>query len=170
MRRLLAVITGSMLLGLALVAGNTSPARAATVSQCLATQHVCVSADGRALVSASQQKQLEQQIGSASIYLVAAAAGSGGYDAAMQQLISSLSGSHSQYVVGFLDTGQRHFGASNQGVLASGGAASIASTVVSQHKTDGDIFAALEEFVQDVKQQAGSAADGSGTAGAAPSS
>ena len=162
MRRLLAVIIGSVLLGLALAGGNAIPARASTVPQCLAKQHVCVSADGRALVTASQQKQLEQQIGSADIYLVVAAAGSGGYDAAMQQLISSLSGSHSQFVVGFLDSGQRHFGASNQGVLPSGGAASIATTVVSQHKADGDIFAALQEFVQDVKQQAGSAADGSG--------
>ena len=168
MRRLLAVVTGSVLLGLALAGGSAIPARASTVSQCLAEQHVCVSADGRAIVTTSQQTQLEQQIGRADIYLVVAAAGSGGYDAAMQQLISSLSASHSQYVVGFLDSGQRHFGAASQGVLASGGAASIASTVVSQHKADGDIFAALEEFVQDVKQQAGSAADGS--AGAAPSS
>ncbi|HEY0936578.1 MAG TPA: hypothetical protein VGD91_22950 [Trebonia sp.] len=168
MRRLLAVIIGSALLGLTLIWGNAVPARASTITQCLAEQHVCVSSNGRALVTASQQTQLEQQIGSADIYLVAAAAGTNGYDAAMQQLISSLSGSHSQFVIGFLDSRQRHFGADNQGVLASGGAAGIATTVVNAHKADGDIFAALEQFVQDVKQQAGSSAnDGSG---AAPSS
>jgi hypothetical protein len=170
MRRLFAVMIGSALLGLALLWGNTDPARASTLPQCLTKQHVCVSADGSALISASQQTQLEQQIGSADIYLVVAAAGASGYDAAMQQLISSLSGSHSQFVIGFLDSGQRHFGADNQGVLPSGGAASIATTVVNQHKADGNIFAALEEFVRDVKQQAGSAADNSGAAPAPSSS
>ncbi len=169
MRRLLAVIIGSALLGLALTWGNAVPARASTLSQCLAKQHVCVSADGRALVTASQQAALEQQIGSADIYLVVAAAGASGYNAAMQQLISSLSGSHSQFVVGFLDSGQRHFGAYNQGVLPSGGASSIATAVVNQHKADGDIFAALQKFVQDVKQQAGSPVSGN-SAGAAPPS
>jgi hypothetical protein len=169
MRRLLAVMIGLALLGLAFAWGNAVPAQASTLPQCLAEQHVCVSADGRALVSTSQQAELEQQIGGADIYLVVAAAGAGGYDPAMQQLISSLSGSHSQFVVGFLDTGQRHFGAYNQGVLPPGGAASIASTVVSQHKADGNIFAALQQFVQDVKQQAGSSVNGNG-AGVAPSS
>jgi uncharacterized membrane protein YgcG len=168
MRRLLAVMIGSVLLGFALICGNAVPAWASTLPQCLAKQHVCVSADGRALVTASQQTALEQQIGSADIYLVVAAAGASGYDAAMQQLISSLSGSQSQFVVGFLDSGQRHFGAYNQGVLPSGGAASIAATVVNQHKADGDIFAALQEFVQDVKQQAASPVNGNGV-GAAPS-
>jgi uncharacterized membrane protein YgcG len=169
MRRLLAVMIGSVLLGLALTWGNAVPAGASTLPQCLAKQHVCVSADGRALVTASQQAELEQQIGSADIYLVVAAAGARGYDAAMQQLISSLNGSHNQFVVGFLDTGQRRFGAYNQGVLSPGGAASIATAVVNQHKSDGDIFGALQEFVQDVKQQAGSSVNGNG-AGAAPSS
>jgi hypothetical protein len=169
MRRLLAVIIGSVLLGLGLTWGNAVPAGASTLPQCLAKQHVCVSADGRALVTASQQTKLEQQIGSADIYLVVAAAGASGYNAAMRQLISSLSGSHSQFVVGFLDSGQRHFGADNQGVLPSGGAASIATTVVNQHQADGNIFAALQEFVQGVKQQAGSSVNGNGT-GAAPSS
>jgi hypothetical protein len=169
MRRLLAVMIGSALLGLALIWGNAGPAGASTLPQCLAKQHVCVSADGRALVTASQQAELEQQIGSADIYLVVAAAGARGYDAAMQQLISSLNGSHNQFVVGFLDTGQRRFGAYNQGVLSPGGAASIATAVVNQHKSDGDIFGALQEFVQDVKQQAGSSVNGNG-AGAAPSS
>jgi hypothetical protein len=169
MRRLLAVMIGSALLGIALTWGSAVPALASTLSQCLAKQHVCVSGDGRALVTAVQQTELEQQIGSAHIYLVAAAAGASGYDAAMQQLIASLSGSQSQFVVGFLDSGRRHFGADNQGVLPSGGAASIATTVVNQHKADGDIFAALQEFVQDVKQQAGSSVNGNGV-GAAPSS
>ncbi len=169
MRRLLAVVIGSVLLGLGLTSWNAVPAGASTLSQCLAKQHVCVSADGRALVTASQQTKLEQQIGSADIYLVVAAAGASGYNAAMQQLISSLSGSHNQFVVGFLDSGQRHFGADNQGVLPSGGAASIATTVVNQHQADGNIFAALQEFVQSVKQQAGSSVNGNGT-GAAPSS
>ena len=169
MRRLLAVIIGSAVLGLALAWGSAVPALASTLPQCLAQQHVCVSADGRALVTASQQTALEQQIGSDDIYLVAAAAGSSGYNAAMQQLISSLRGSHRQFVVGFLDSGQRHFGAYNQGVLPAGGAAGIATTIVNQHKADGNIFAALQEFVQDVKQQAGSPANGGGV-GAAPSS
>ena len=169
MRRLLAVMIGSALLGLALTWGNAFPVRASTLPQCLAKQHVCVSAHGRALVTVSQQSALEQQIGSADIYLVVAAAGASGYNAAMQQLVSSLSGSHSQFVVGFLDSGQRHFGAYNQGVLPSGGASSIATTVVNQHKADGDIFAALQKFVQDVKKQAGSPVSGNGV-GAAPSS
>jgi uncharacterized membrane protein YgcG len=169
MRRLLAVMIGSALLGLALTWGYAVPAGASTLPQCLAKQHVCVSADGRALVTASQQTELEQQIGSADIYLVVAASGASGYDAAMQRLISSLNDSRNQFVVGFLDSGQRHFGAYNQGVLPPGGAASIATTVVNQHKSDGDIFAALQQFVQDVKQQAGSSVNGNG-AGAAPSS
>jgi hypothetical protein len=169
MRRLLAVMIGLVLFGLPLIWGNAIPASASTLPQCLAQQHVCVSADGRALVTASQQTSLEQQIGSADIYLVVAAAGAGGYNAAMQQLISSLSGSQSQFVVGFLDSGQRHFGADNQGVLPPGGAASIATTVVNQHKADGDIFAALQQFVLDVKQQAGSSVNGNGV-GAVPSS
>jgi hypothetical protein len=169
MRRLLAVMIGSALLGVALTWGNAVPVRASTLPQCLANQHVCVSADGRALVTASQQAALEQQIGSADIYLVVAAAGASGYNTAMQQLISGLSGSHSQFVVGFLASGQRHFGAYNQGVLPSGGASSIATTVVKQHKADGDIFAALQKFVQDVKKQAGSPVSGNGV-GAAPSS
>lgn len=169
MRRLLAVMIGLVLLGLAMTWGNAVPAGASTLPQCLAKQHVCVSADGRALVTPSQQTELEQQIGSADIYLVVAAAGASGYNAAMRQIISGLSGSQDQFVVGFLDSGRRHFGAYNQGVLPPGGAASIATTVVNQHKADGDIFAALREFVQDVKQQAGSSANGNG-AGAAPSS
>jgi hypothetical protein len=169
MRRLLAVMISLVLLELALTWGNAVPAWASTLPQCLAKQHVCVSADGRALVTASQQTELEQQIGSADIYLVVAAAGASGYDAAMQQLISSLSGGQSQFVVGFLDSGRRHFGAYNQGVLPSGGAAGIATTVVNQHKADGDIFAALQKFVQDVEHQAGSPVSGNG-AGAAPSS
>jgi hypothetical protein len=168
MRRLLAVIAGLAVLGLALAWGSAVPARASTLPQCLAAMHVCVSTDGRALVTASQQTALEQQIGSDDIYLVAASAGSSGYNAAMQQLISGLRGSHQQFVIGFLDSGQRHFGAYNQGVLPSGGAAGIATTVVNQHKADGNIFAALQNFVQDVKQQAGSAVNSSG-AGAAPS-
>src|SRR5690242_458798 len=170
MRRLLAVMIGSALLGIALTWGNAVPAGASTLPQCLAKQHVCVSADGRALVTASQQTELEQQIGSADIYLVVAAAGANGYDAAMRQLISSLSGSQNQFVVGFLDSGQRRFGAYNRGVLPSGAAASIATTVVNQHKADGDIFAALQEFVQDVKQQAGSSVNGNGAGAAPPSS
>ena len=169
MRRLLAVIIVAALAGLALLAGNAGPARAATIQQCLSTQHVCVSADGRSLVSSGEQAQLEKQIGNDDIYLAVASAGSNGYNAAMQQLISTLSASHRQFVVGFLESGQKRFGASNQGVLAPGGAASIATTVVSQHKADGNIAAALNEFVLDVKQQAGSAAS-SGGSGAVPSS
>ncbi len=166
MRRLLAVTIG-VALGLALFAGADLPARASTLPQCLAKQHVCVSADGRALVSSSEQAKLEQQIGSADIYLVVAPAGANGYDAAMGQLISDLSGSHSQFVVGFLDTGQRHFGAYNKGILAPGGAAAVATSVVNQHKADGDISGALNEFVQQITSAAGSS--GSGNTAGSPS-
>jgi hypothetical protein len=169
MRRLASVMIGSVLLGVALTCGNYLPARASTLPQCLAGQHVCVSTAGRALVTASQQAELERQIGSSGIYLVVAAAGADGYDAAMRQLISSLSGIRSQFVVGFLDSGRRHFGAYNQGMLPSGGAASIATAVVSKHTADGNIFAALQEFVQGVKQQAGAPANGNGTTPSSPS-
>jgi type II secretory pathway pseudopilin PulG len=165
MRRLLAVIIGLALTGLALAWVTAGPASAATLPQCLAKQHVCVSADGRALVSAGQQADLERQIGGDSIYLVAATAGSTGYNPAMQQLIASLRDHNRQFVIGFLDSGSKHFGAYNQGILPSGGAASIATTAVSQHNND--VNAALTSFVQDVQQQAGSAADGGS---AAPSS
>ena len=48
----------------------------------------------------------------------------------------------------------KHFGAYNRGVVADGVAATVATTVVSQHRADGDIPAALQEFVQQVQQSA----------------
>jgi hypothetical protein len=42
---------------------SPSPASASTLPDCLARQHVCVTGDGRGLVSEGQQSQLEQQIG-----------------------------------------------------------------------------------------------------------
>jgi hypothetical protein len=159
---LLAIMTGV----LALAVPFGASARAATLPECLASKHVCVSSDARALVSQSQQSQLEQQIGSSAIYLVVAPSGSSGYDSAMRQLISDLGATHDQFVVGFLDTRRLHFGAYNRGILPSGGAASIATTAVDQHRSDGDTFGALRDFVRDVQHQAGS----SGAAGGSSAS
>jgi preprotein translocase subunit YajC len=153
----LAIMTGV----LALAVPFGASARAATLPDCLASKHVCVSSDAGSLVSQAQQSHLEQQIGSSDIYLVVAPAGSSGYDSAMQQLISGLGAKHDQFVVGFLDTRRLHFGAYNRGVLPPGGAASIATSVVAQHKADQDIVGALQDFVRDVQQRAGSP----GTAG-----
>jgi hypothetical protein len=55
--------------------------------------------------------------------VVVANAGSPGYMSAMDKIISALSGNNDQFVVGFLDSGSKHFGAYNQGVLASHGVA-----------------------------------------------
>src|SRR6201988_1935841 len=107
-----------------------APARLDTLSDCLAKHHVCVTSEGRSLISQSQQDQLEQQIGGDDIYLVVAASGSSGYDAAMQQIISTLGAGKTQFAVGFLDSRLKHFGAYNRGVLAPGAAANIATTVV----------------------------------------
>src|SRR6516165_5129163 len=139
-------------LGVVWLAG--APAKAATLNDCLAKNHVCVASDGRSLISDTQQAQLERQIGSDDIYLVVAASGSSGYDAAMRQVISTLGAEKTQFVVGFLDSRLKHFGAYNRGVLAPGAAANIATTVVQQHQSDQDIFAALQEFVRDVQQEA----------------
>ena len=46
----------------------------------------------------------------------------------MDDLISTLGAKHDHFVVGFLDSRRRHFGAHNRGVLADGGAASMATT------------------------------------------
>jgi len=153
---------------LALVLLSGAPARADTLSDCLAKHHVCVTSEGRSLISQSQQAQLEQQIGGDDIYLVIAASGSSGYDAAMRQIISTLGAEKKQFVVGFLDSRLRHFGAYNRGVLAPGAAASLATTVVRQHQADQDIFAALQDFVRDVQQEA--RAPGSSAAEASPPS
>ena len=75
----------------------------------------------------------------------------------MRQIIGDLNG-HAQFTVGFLDSRLRHFGAYNQGMLPDHDAAAIATQVVSQHQADGNIVAALTEFVTDVRQQAGSGA------------
>jgi uncharacterized membrane protein YgcG len=162
-RRLLALMIGV----LAVILLSGAPARADTLSDCLAKHHVCVTSEGRSLISQSQQAQLEQQIGDDDIYLVVAASGSSGYDAAMRQIISTLGAEKKQFVVGFLDSRLRHFGAYNRGVLAPGAAANIATTVVGQHRADQDIFAALQDFVRDVQQEAGSGSPG---AAASPAS
>src|SRR5436190_18277205 len=141
---------------LAAIGLSVSPARADTLADCLGQHHVCVTSDGRSLVSQSQQAQLERAIGNDDIYLVAAASGSAGYDAAMRQIIGTLGSEKKQFVVGFLDSRLKHFGAYNRGVLAPGAAANIATTVVGQHQADQDIFAALRDFVRDVQQGAGS--------------
>ena len=158
MKRLL-IFAALLFTGLGLVA---APASASTLAQCLAQQHVCVSGSARSLVSTSQEAQLSRQIGSQSIWVVVAPSGSSGYNSAMRQIISDLSG-HSQFTVGFLDSRLRHFGAYNKGMLPGHGAASIATQVVQQHQADGNIDAALMEFVKDVQRQATSGtATGSG--------
>jgi hypothetical protein len=156
MRRLLSIITG--LLAVAMTVLAAAPAQAANLDSCLAQRHVCVSTAGRTLISQAQQDRLTQQIGDQPIYLVVAAAGSAGFNAAMRQLIGDLSG-HDQYTVGFLDSGRKHFGAYNRGMLSTGGAAAIATEVVQQHQADRDYFGALTDFVRDVRQQAGSVSD-----------
>jgi uncharacterized membrane protein YgcG len=141
-------------------------ASASTLTDCLAQQHVCVASDGRGLISQSQEADLERQIGGDPIYLVVAASGSSGYNSAMNQIIGALSG-HPQFTVGFLDSQRKHFGAYNKGMLPSGGAADIATSVVKQHQGDQDIFAALTDFVTDVQREASSgSSSGSGPAGA----
>ena len=58
MRRLLALMLG--VLGvLAAIWLSGSPARADTLADCLGQHHVCVTNDGRSLVSQSQQTQLK---------------------------------------------------------------------------------------------------------------
>jgi len=162
MKRLLALGAGTLaalvLFPLLLAA---SPASASTLSDCLARQHVCVTGEGRSLVSAGQQSELERQIGGDGIYLVVAPSGSAGYRSSMNQIISTLS-EHPEFTVGFLDSRLKHFGAYNQGMLPSGGAADIATQVVEQHRADQNVVAALTDFVTDVQDQAGSGADGAG--------
>jgi uncharacterized membrane protein YgcG len=149
-----------------------SAASASTLTDCLAQRHVCVASDGRGLISQSQEAELEQQIGGDPIYLVVAASGSSGYNSAMNQIIGALSG-HPQFTVGFLDSQQKHFGAYNKGMLPPHGAADIATSVVKQHQSDRDIFAALTDFVTDVQREAstgsGSSPGPAGAAAGAPS-
>src|SRR5215470_939011 len=159
MKRLLGLGLG-VLAALWLVPAHAS---ASTLSDCLATQHVCVAGTGRTVVSQSQEAQLEQQIGGDDIYLVVAPSGPSGYNSAMSKIISDLS-SHEQFTVGFLDTRLRHFGADNSGMLPPQGAAEIATQVVQQHRADQNIYAALSDFVTDVQQQAGSGEGGGGGA------
>ena len=138
---------------------SPSPASASTLPDCLARQHVCVTGDGRGLVSEGQQSQLEQQIGGDGIYLVVAPSGPAGYSATMNQIIAVLSG-HPQFTVGFLDSRLKHFGAYSKGMLPSGGAAEAATRAVDQHRADQNVFAALTGFVNDVQDQAGSGSGG----------
>ncbi|HTR90500.1 MAG TPA: hypothetical protein VMI73_02020 [Trebonia sp.] len=159
MRRFLIILAGVLVLALSLglpasAATETGSAKAATLADCLTSEHVCVSSDARSLVSQGQQSQLERQIGNDDIYLVVAPSGSSGYDRAMRQLISTLGARHGQFAVGFLDSRLKHFGAYNRGVVADGVAATVATNVVSKHRADGDIPAALQEFVQEVQQSA----------------
>src|ERR1051326_8529294 len=158
MKRLLIVIAG-----VAALAGlGAAPAGAATLGSCLAQHHVCVSDEGRQAISTAQQDKLEQQIGNDPIYLVVATSGRAGYASAMRQLITDLGG-HDEFTVGFLDVRRLHFGAYNRGMLPTGRAAALATIVVHQHQGDGDIFAALTDFVRDVQQGAGSSSGDSGT-------
>ena len=169
MRRVLIILAGVLVLVLswglpASAATETGSAKTATLTDCLTREHVCVSSGARNIVSQGQQSQLERQIGNDDIYLVVAPSGSSGYDRAMSQLISTLGAKHSQFVVGFLDSRLKHFGAYNRGVVADGVAATVATNVVSQHRADGDIPAALQEFVQQVQQSAATPGSGPGPA------
>jgi hypothetical protein len=156
-RRILAIVTCVLALGVPV----GLPAQAATLTDCLASRHVCVDASARNLISQGQQQSLEQQIGNDSIYLVVAPAGSAGYNSAMRRLMGDLDARHDHYVIGFLDNAG-HFGAYNRGVLPAGGAARIATTVVNAHRADGDVFAAMQDFIRNVQRQAGAGAGGSG--------
>ena len=159
----------SLALGVSVLAAlllYPSHASASTLTDCLAQQHVCVTSNGRSLISGSQQAQLARQIGGDDIYLVVAASGPSGYNSAMNRIISALSG-HAQFTIGFLDSRQRHFGAYNRGMLPTNGAADIATRVVEQHQTDANIFAALTDFVNDV--QHGAVSGSGGAAANAPS-
>src|SRR5689334_19992129 len=164
MRRLVALLLGVI----AVIWLSGTPARAGTLADCLAKHHVCVTSHGRALISQSQQDQLERQIGNDDIYLVVAASGAAGYNAAMRQIIRTLDAQKQQFVVGFLDSGRKHFGAANRGMLAAGAAADIATSVVQQHQSDRDIFAAMQDFVRQVQQEA--QAPGSPAAASSPPS
>ena len=95
-----------------------------------------------------------------------AASGPAGDDPAMRQILSTLGSEKNQFVVGFLDSRRRHFGAGSESVLPAGAAANIASTVVRQH--DQDVFAILQAFVRDVRQEA-RAPGSSGAASGPPS-
>ena len=133
---------------------SSQAASAEKLASCLARQHVCVSIDGRSLISRNQEARLERQIGGDDIYLVVAASGSAGYDGAMNKIISALGG-HKQFTVGFLDSQRGHFGAYNKGMLPAHSAADIATKVVKQHQADQNVFAALTSFVTDVQRGTG---------------
>jgi hypothetical protein len=156
-RKRLPVLAVSLLAALLLfpMLLSAAPASASTLPDCLARQHVCITGDGRGLVSAGQRSQLEKQIGGDGIYLVVAPSGPAGYRGSMNQIISTLDG-HPQFTVGFLDSRLKHFGAYNKGMLPPGGAAGIATRAVEQHRADQDVSAALTDFVTDVQDQAGS--------------
>jgi hypothetical protein len=160
MKRLLGLVVG-VLAVLLLVPAQAS---ASALTDCLGKQAVCVTGDGRSLISQGQQAKLERQIGRDPIYLVVAPSGSSGYNSSMNEIIAALGG-HEKFTVGLLDTRLRHFGAYNSGMLPPHGAADIATRVVRQHQADQDAFAALITFVTDVKQQA---EPGSGAAAADP--
>ncbi|HYY17406.1 MAG TPA: hypothetical protein VE864_01095 [Streptosporangiaceae bacterium] len=159
------LLTGPLtgLAGAAEGTGGAGATRVSTLSDCLDAHHVCVASDARKALSVSQQDKLEQQIGSDPIYIVVAASGNGGYNAAMDDIIGDLNG-HDEFVVGFWDVRLNHFGADNQGLLPDGKAASIATTAVQDHPSAPD--AALTEFVTKVKQQEGSSSGGSGSSSA----
>jgi uncharacterized membrane protein YgcG len=154
MKRLLALGVSTLAAASVLAALLLAPAQAgaSTLADCLAQQHVCVTGDGRGLISGDQQSQLERQIGGDGIYLVVAASGSAGYRGSMNQIIGTLSG-HPEFTVGFLDSRLRHFGAYSKAMLPSGTAAGIATQVVERHRADQNVFAALTDFVDDAQDQ-----------------
>jgi hypothetical protein len=153
------------LLALGMLWLSPAPARASSLSDCLARQHVCVTSSGRSIVDESDQSMLEDAIGGDPIYLVIASSGPKSYNDAMKQIIGVLNQHHSRYAVGFLDTDGKHLGAYNRGLLAAHGAADIATNVVEQHAADNDIVSALIDFVSDVQDAALTGGAGVGTPG-----
>jgi uncharacterized membrane protein YgcG len=160
MKRLLALVVAA----LAATCVFAAPAGASTLPGCAAQQHVCVTGDGRSLISESQRAQLERQIGGNDIYLAVAASGRSGYDSTMNEIIRALNG-HERFTVGFLDSRLMHFGAYSKGMLPPHAAADIATTAVARHQADQNVFAALTDFVGDVEQQAAAGSDGAAAGG-----
>lgn len=139
------------LLALAALGFSSSPAHASSLSDCLAHQHVCVTSNGRAIISEQDQSRLEELIGRDHIYLVIASSGPKSYDDAMRHIIGVLDEHNPEYAVGFLDTDGKHFGAYNRGMLPEQGAAGIATRVVKDNAGETDIVPALIDFVGEVQ-------------------
>jgi uncharacterized membrane protein YgcG len=167
-KRLLAVVLSVIavlcLLPALAAASPASPASpASTRTDCLA-DHVCVTGSGHSLISDGQQARLERQIGGDDVYLLVAPSGPSGYNSAMSQVVSDLSG-QARFTVGFMDSRLMHFGAESKEMLPSRAAADIATRAVAAHQADQNVFAALTDFVDGVQREAGSGPDAAAASG-----